>query len=147
MKANKKMSGMAAVGIGLVCLLGSQLALSGSAANTMALIKSDPVKLRNFLFNFPKGGDLHNHLTGAIYAESYIAWAAEDGKCWEEETLSIVPGPCDEKTVRSLSELYPGGRNADRLGVDPIVDALSTRNYPLREVSGHNQFFCDLCAV
>ncbi len=141
MKANKKMSGMAAVGIGLVCLLGSQLALSGSAANTMALIKSDPVKLRNFLFNFPKGGDLHNHLTGAIYAESYIAWAAEDEKCWEEETLSIVPGPCDEKTVRSLSELYPGGRNADRLGVDPIVDALSTRNYPLREVSGHNQFF------
>jgi hypothetical protein len=29
-----------------------------------------------FLRQMPKGGDLHNHLSGAIYAESYIQWVA-----------------------------------------------------------------------
>lgn len=29
----------------------------------------------------PKGGDLHNHLSGAIYAETFIQWAAQGGLC------------------------------------------------------------------
>jgi len=28
--------------------------------------------LTAFLEQMPKGGDLHNHLTGAVYAETYI---------------------------------------------------------------------------
>ena len=52
-----------------------------TAPAAYAAAKNDPVKLRNFLFRMPKGGDLHNHLTGSIYAEAYLSWAAEDGKC------------------------------------------------------------------
>ena len=67
-------------------LLLTSTAEARSAATAYAMAKNDPVKLRNFLFKMPKGGDLHNHLTGTIYAESYLGWAAEDGKCWNKIT-------------------------------------------------------------
>ena len=111
-----------------------------TAPAAYAAAKNDPVKLRNFLFRMPKGGDLHNHLTGSIYAESYLGWAAEDGKCWDIPGQSISPGPCASEQV-ALAEVFPGGRETPRLSVDPMVDALSTRNFRLREESGHNQFF------
>jgi hypothetical protein len=38
-------------------------------------IRKDPNLLVAFLLDMPKGGDLHNHLSGAIYAETLINWA------------------------------------------------------------------------
>ena len=35
-------------------------------------IHNDENRLRQFFAEMPKGGDLHNHLTGAAYAESYF---------------------------------------------------------------------------
>src|SRR5258707_4357093 len=37
--------------------------------------------LRQVLQAMPKGGDLHNHLSGSVYAESYLRYAADDGIC------------------------------------------------------------------
>ncbi len=34
--------------------------------------RNNPAALMDFLARMPKGGDLHQHLTGAVYAESYI---------------------------------------------------------------------------
>ena len=48
----------------------------------------------------PKGGDLHNHLTGAIYAESYLRWAAEDNLCLATATMTIVAAACDAAAGR-----------------------------------------------
>ena len=121
-------------------VFGSTFAFARSAATGFAIAKNDPVKLRNFLLRMPKGGDLHNHLTGTVYAESYLGWAAEDGKCWDIAVKEIVSGPCAEDTI-SFADVYPGGRLTPRLTVDPIIDMLSTRNFRLREESGHNQFF------
>ena len=53
-------------------------------------VRLEPALLRSFLYAFPKGGELHNHLDGAIYAESYIRWAAEDGKCIDLESFMIT---------------------------------------------------------
>ena len=135
------------VGRVLMLLLASLALLSAgssshakSAATGFAIAKNDPVKLRNFLLRMPKGGDLHNHLTGTIYAESYLGWAAEDGKCWDSSARSIVPGPCSDDAI-SFADVYPGGRLTPRLTIDPIIDSLSTRNFRLRGESGHNQFF------
>lgn len=41
-------------------------------------IKSNPDKLYAFLKAMPKGGDLHNHLAGASYAEKMIDYAYND---------------------------------------------------------------------
>ncbi len=47
--------------------------VSGSAPNLAEL---------NLLINtLPKGGDLHHHYSGAIYAETYIDWLGKEGYC------------------------------------------------------------------
>src|SRR5215471_14185993 len=58
-------------------------------------VRRQPSLLFDFLRQMPKGGDLHNHLTGAVYAESFIRWAAQDGLCVDRETAALVPPPCD----------------------------------------------------
>src|SRR6266568_3105577 len=55
--------------------------------------KSPPQELA-FLLKMPKGGDLHNHLSGAIYAESYIQWAADSGDCVNTTTMAASLPPC-----------------------------------------------------
>ena len=105
-------------------------------------IKDRPLKLRHFLATMPKGGDLHSHLSGAIYAESYLAWAAEDDKCINLSNLALTPGPCDaSEDLMPVKDFYPGGpQDVDDLLVR-VVDALSVRDYNLRGLSGHQQFF------
>ncbi len=55
--------------------------------------RANPLQLLNLLKKMPKGADLHNHLSGAIYAESWIRAAAEDHLCVNLASLSFVkPG-------------------------------------------------------
>ena len=61
-----------------------------ATARYFASIRAEPSLLLAFLNEMPKGGDLHNHLTGAIYAESYLRWAAEDNLCLATATMTIV---------------------------------------------------------
>src|ERR1044071_3104606 len=89
----------------LVIVLSSGLTLSAqpgvtkqSEQRTAAYfesIRKSPPKQMAFLLKMPKGGDLHNHLSGAIYAERYIDWAAEKGLCINDSTkaLSVPPSP------------------------------------------------------
>jgi adenosine deaminase len=106
-------------------------------ADRFEALRDDPVLLRRFLSNFPKGGDLHNHLDGAVYAENLIKWAAEDGKCIELESGAFTAPPCSADDGRpTVSSIQ-----FDDDVVNSIIDALSTRNYERRPVSGHNQFF------
>src|SRR6478672_4094833 len=44
-------------------------------------IRNQPLLLHVFLQQMPKGGDLHNHLVGAVYAESFIKFAVQDALC------------------------------------------------------------------
>ena len=108
------------------------------------LVRDDPILLRQFLKSFPKGGDIHNHLTGAIYAESYLGWAAEDGKCIDLEQYKILLPPCDAPKsvlVADFLNYYQVGFDEKLPNVDSAIDAMSTRNYQTRSISGHDQFF------
>lgn len=100
-------------------------------------IKDEPTLLRNFLFRFPKGGDLHNHLDGAIYAENYIKWAAHDGKCIDLKSSIVLPPPCNAEVGKPAVKDIQTNSGL----INPIIDALSVRNYERRSVSGHDQFF------
>src|ERR1044072_4485010 len=68
-------------------------------AGSFESIRKSPPKQMAFLLKMPKGADLHNHLSGAVYAERYIEWAAEQGLCVNNRTmaLSVPPSPskCD----------------------------------------------------
>src|SRR5262245_53858554 len=64
-----------------------------SIERRFAEVKDHPAELYAFLLRMPKGGDLHNHLSGAVYAESYLRAAAEDGLCIDTKELLIVAPP------------------------------------------------------
>ena len=47
-------------------------------------VRKQPPLLLAFVRDLPKGGDLHNHLDGAIYAEDLVDFAADGGFAWIE---------------------------------------------------------------
>jgi adenosine deaminase len=83
----------------------------------------------------PKGGDLHNHLSGAVYAESYISQAAEDGDCFDTQALSMVEGPCSGSARPAADALA----NADLY--NRIIDSISMRDFVPGRESAHDHFF------
>ena len=101
-----------------------------------------PLALHAFLAEMPKGGDLHNHLSGAVYAESWIAQAAADGLCVDVATSNLI-----DKRDASAPSCGNGRRPAadalsDQHFYDALVDAFSMRSFvPSAGRSGHDQFF------
>lgn len=95
------------------------------AQRRLAAVADDPVSLLDFLARMPKGGDLHHHLTGAVYAESYIDYAVADGDCIDRATLRITAPPCDP-AAGSL----PAQRARDDFTFrNRVIDAWSIRNF------------------
>ena len=100
-------------------------------------LRGDSARLVVFLREMPKGGDLHNHLSGAVYAEGMVAWADSDGACLRAAALTVVAaGQCGDSLPTVHSELQ-----ADPLWHDRLVDAFSMRNYHPATQSGHDRFF------
>ncbi|MEA5126224.1 adenosine deaminase family protein [Xanthomonas floridensis] len=99
---------------------------------------AQPAQLRAWLQAMPKGGDLHNHLSGSVYAEDYLQWASEDGACVQLDDLSLRAPPCG-KAQEPASGL--AARNAALYG--RVVDALSMRRFlpTAAQPTGHGQFF------
>ncbi|MFK7990933.1 MAG: adenosine deaminase [Sandaracinaceae bacterium] len=58
----------------------AEVAAAATAAE-METLRDDTAALFRFLEAMPKGGDLHNHLSGAVYAEDYLDWAQEGSFC------------------------------------------------------------------
>jgi len=95
-----------------------------------------PPMVRMFLQRMPKGADLHTHLSGAVYAESYVAWAAAEGLCVETASSKITSccrPTCDNRPVADALH--------DQHFYNALVDSLSMRNLADRRQSGHDHFF------
>src|SRR6185503_2461384 len=98
-------------------------------------VRNSPAKLFAFLVQMPKGADLHNHLSGAIYAESYIQWAAESNACINTTTMAASVAPCAANQVPISNAL------SNSVLFQQIVDAWSMRNWQLSGDTGHDHFF------
>jgi adenosine deaminase len=112
--------------LALACTLGAGVAPAPAqrAAAELQRVRSRPELLHDFLLRMPKGGDLHHHLTGAVYAESYIGYAIEDGDCIDASTFAIVAPPCDGKAT------LPATQAASNFVLrNHVIDALSIRNF------------------
>jgi len=116
----------------------AQRALSAEerTARYMESIREQPPMLVAFLREMPKGADLHSHLSGAVYAESYLRWAAEDSLCVSRAALAIVRPPCTGEGVEPASRAL-----ADGALYGAMIDAMSMRNWNAARESGHDQFF------
>jgi adenosine deaminase len=117
---------------------------SASAAFEAAR-NAGPLALYAFLARMPKGADLHMHLSGAIYAETFIKDAAEDHLCVDTAKDTLVSPPaasgssptaCPRGSVAAVSAL------TDQKLYDQLVDSFSMRSFePTPGFSGHDQFF------
>lgn len=101
--------------------------------------RGNPLQLRNLLKKMPKGADLHNHLSGAVYAESWIRAAAEDQLCVNLASLSFAkPGNAGCGNGKVLAE----EAYKDQHLFDALVDAFSMRGFvPSPGVTAHDHFF------
>ena len=109
--------------------------------------KANALALEAFLARMPKGGDLHMHLSGAVYAETFLKEAAADNLCVNPKTLSFAKnaglakdppkGPiCADGSVPAASVFQ------NQKLYDALVDAFSMRGFVASAgVSGHDQFF------
>ncbi len=109
--------------------------------------RQNPLQLRHFLLGMPKGGDLHNHLSGAVYAESWIRAAAEDHLCVEIAKLAFAkpqasPSGGAEQPACGDGKVPAANAFKDQELYDALVDAFSMRGFvPSPGVTGHDHFF------
>jgi adenosine deaminase len=108
-----------------------------------------PLALYTFLHDMPKGSDLHTHLAGAVYAETFIREAVEANLCVQSKTLTLYK----YKTTATTRGLPPqpvcgdeGEPVANALTnqklYDQLIDAFSMRTFiPVTGESGHDHFF------
>src|SRR5690349_5421445 len=100
----------------------------------MESLRSDPAALKAFLHDMPKGGDLHNHTSGAITTEKLIQWGAEDGACVNTTTY-VASNPCAAGTT-PLSATA-----TDQALYNAVLSAWSMEGYPGSLLSAHQHFF------
>src|SRR5271156_183809 len=116
-------------------------------AHALDLARTDPLNLYAFLARMPKGADLHNHLTGAVYAESWIRFAAEDNLCVDLVTHSFfqsraMTDSLPPQPVCGDGNIPAAHANQDQHLYDALIDAFSMRSFvPSTGVSGHDHFF------
>ncbi len=109
-------------------------------------------ELYAFLKPFPKGADLHMHLSGAVYAETFIREAAEQGLC----VAPVDPGkPAVPQGQNALHFVQPQADKSCAAGevpaadalkrqplYDDLIDSFSMRAFvPTEGINGHDQFF------
>ena len=84
-----------------------------------ALIAGDTPKaaeLTMFFSQMPKGGDLHHHYSGAIYAEQYVDFLDQQGYCVNKQTYRIETNkavvdaerakPAKDKSCLASADVY-----------------------------------------
>lgn len=104
-------------------------------------VHGGPLAMTAYMARFPKGADLHVHLSGAIYAETFIRDAAEDGMCVDTVALKFMKPPCTEQAIPA-TRLSGTVTSQDQDLYDRLIDSFSLRSFvPAAGVSGHDQFF------
>ncbi|QMV19488.1 adenosine deaminase [Granulicella sp. 5B5] len=93
-----------------------------------------------FLEPMPKGADLHMHLSGAVYAETFLREAVVQGLCVDTATLSLAAPQASKSCAKP--ELPAADILKDQHLYDALVDSFSMRGFvPTPGVTGHDQFF------
>jgi adenosine deaminase len=109
-------------------------------ARHFSSLRQTPERLA-FLREMPKGGDLHIHLAGAIYAESWIDFAAQDNLCVDRTASTLLAPPCDPSCAKYTNKPSVSCAFQDHVLYNQLIDAWSMRNWNRGEDSGHDHFF------
>lgn len=111
-----------------------------SAPNTavkdyFAVINSAPPELVTLMTLFPKGGDIHNHLSGTVMPEDYLALGITAGDCYDPQGYAITKPPCTVPANPPLASAGPVDRQN-------LIDTMSMHGFAYPDIqSGHDHFF------
>ena len=117
------------------------------AARAFDAARKNPLALHAFLEKMPKGADLHMHLSGAIYAETFIKDAAADLLCVNTTKLKLEKNVGTSKSLPPLAVCAEGAVPVasafkNQKLYDELVDSFSMRAFvPTSGKNGHDQFF------
>src|SRR5262249_6207785 len=121
---------LVAVIIFLAVIVGLRVAWVGRdfdtvvAAAAFESARDNHTELRAFLRRMPKGGDLHTHLAGAVYAERFIAWGAQERLCVNPSDVLLSKPQCDRP-----GDVPAADAMRDQKLYDSLVNAFSTRAF------------------
>jgi hypothetical protein len=108
----------------------------GSIEQRFDELRKSPPELYAFLLRMPKGADLHNHVAGAVYAETLLQAAAHDHVCIDTANLAFADPPaagnCSLDAARAESDNYLA---------NSLIDSLSMRDFVPGRESAHDHFF------
>jgi hypothetical protein len=101
-------------------------------------VRKSPPELYAFLLKMPKGGDLHNHLSGAVYAETFLQQGAVSHLCIDNRSLAFAApaaGSCGSGESEAANTI------SDNQTASNLIDSLSMRDFVPGLESAHDHFF------
>ncbi|TLY47349.1 MAG: adenosine deaminase [Gammaproteobacteria bacterium] len=106
-----------------------------ATSNYFNSIQNNPKKLNVFLYDLPKGADLHNHLGGVSMAENMLRYAKQDNLCVNSQSFAVTENLNCSPTfqvakIQHAPFLY-----------NQVIDAWSMRNFRSGKETGHDHFF------
>jgi hypothetical protein len=103
-------------------------------------IRNNPAALTAFFSQMPKGGDLHHHYSGSVYAETYFDIAVERDFFVNKNTLEIsIQRPSGDEAWASFSSLkqeglLPGYKQR-------LLQLWSVKDFNFNSYPSYRQFF------
>ena len=107
------------------------------AARFFESIRKSPPQQLAFLLKMPKGGDLHSHLSGSVYAERYIEWAGTKGLCVNQTTMTLSEPPCKSEA----GQVPAASASANPVLYREMIYAWSMLLWKFSGQNGHDHFF------
>jgi adenosine deaminase len=124
----------------IACILFSLPARSQNISNYFESIRNNSGELTAFFSQMPKGGDLHHHYSGSVYAESYIKTVVDSNYFINKRTLQVMPKPAvineDWATFRDLKK-----EGTLPAYVQKLMQKWSVKDYNHVDYPSDKQFF------
>ncbi|WP_345144468.1 adenosine deaminase [Flavobacterium ginsengiterrae] len=124
--------------ITLFCIFMTQIGFSQSAESYLEKIRNNEALLTAFFQQMPKGGDLHHHFSGSVYAEPLLERAIAEDFYLNVETMAVSK----TKPAKGNWQTFSSLKNNDKLDYyqQQIMQTWSIKDYN-GSVPSDDQFF------
>lgn len=120
-------------------LLSTAFGTAQNAETYFENIRNNEAQLTAFFSQMPKGGDLHHHYSGSVYAEPLIAYAIKNNFYLNLETLEVQPQRGTDGIWESFEMIQKNG--ALPLYQQKIIEKWSIKDFNGISYPSDKQFF------
>ena len=113
---------------------------SQTVSDYLEKIRTNPAALTAFFSQMPKGGDLHHHYSGSVYAETFFDIAVDSNLFINRRTLELgKQKPAGDNDWASLSSLEQEGLLPEYK--QRLLEQWSAKDYNFISYPSYRQFF------